>query len=214
MSAALIQPVARHVQYVKDGADVLRTATSGFADQVMTIEHDEGVYRHLVFRQPGSSIYWLEIITWPGGLTIAGDMATMTFRRLPDMLEFFGPDYVNVRYRLEKEQTRPSYDRKQYDGDAFKRWAIADFWERSRDLDHEEARLWWGELRDAFEGYDIGSWESGYRALEHLEHGEYTDLYEYTPAWAVYDFVDMLTLLALLLGCETYRQHKAKEAQA
>ncbi|WP_102157668.1 hypothetical protein [Zhihengliuella halotolerans] len=208
MTTPLIQPVARHVQYVEDGADILRRAKSNFANHVMIVEHDDGVHRHLVFRQPGTSFYGFEIITWPGGLTITGDMSTMVFRRLNDMIEFFDPDYVNVQYWLEKERTRPGYDRKQYDVDAFKRWAIADFWERSRDLRHDQTRLWWAELRDVLEGYEIGSWESAYRTLDHLEHGDYHDLHEDVPAWAVYDFADMLTLLALLLGCETYRQHK------
>jgi hypothetical protein len=33
------------------------------------IERDEGVYRHLIFKSPGTNSYRFDIITWPGYLT-------------------------------------------------------------------------------------------------------------------------------------------------
>lgn len=55
----------------------------------MQILKDDGVYRHLVFSNKGSSIYRFDLITWPGNLTITGDVSTYTFNRVRDMFDFF-----------------------------------------------------------------------------------------------------------------------------
>jgi hypothetical protein len=82
------------------------------ADHVMTIVRDDGVDRHIKFRdKDGGSPYWFEILTWPGALCIRGDCGTYVFSRLTDMFEFFRPKYervkegelfVNPSYWLEK----------------------------------------------------------------------------------------------------------------
>lgn len=59
------------------------------ATHQMTVVQDEGVYRHLQFKRPDRSSYWINIITWPGALCINSDMGTYVFSRLPDMFEFF-----------------------------------------------------------------------------------------------------------------------------
>lgn len=67
--------------------------------------HDEGLYRHLLCRGSDSWMYWFEIITTPGQLTIRGDMGTYVFARLDDMFEFFGEkERVNSQYWGEKLQ--------------------------------------------------------------------------------------------------------------
>lgn len=74
----------------------------------MTVLHDDGLYRHLLFKEPGSSFYWFEVITYPGALTLGGDMGTWTFRRTEDMFEFFrdgrGLTRINPGYWGEKLQ--------------------------------------------------------------------------------------------------------------
>ncbi|WP_157875716.1 MULTISPECIES: hypothetical protein [unclassified Streptomyces] len=55
----------------------------------MTIVHDDGVYRHLVFRDPRHPYYWFELITTPGQLVFSGDGDSFVFRRLTDMFQFF-----------------------------------------------------------------------------------------------------------------------------
>lgn len=62
----------------------------------MTVLHDDGLYRHLRFKEPGTSTYYFDLVTWPGYLTISGDMGCYTFARIEDMFGFFsnsGPDY-------------------------------------------------------------------------------------------------------------------------
>jgi hypothetical protein len=75
----------------------------------MNVLMDNGVYRHLRFKQPGSSVAWFDIVTWPGHLAYAGDMGSFVFSRLDDMFKFFRADrgngqklYINQSYWGEK----------------------------------------------------------------------------------------------------------------
>jgi len=73
----------------------------------MTVLHDSGVYRHVRFAKPGTSIMQFDIVTWPGYLSFSGDMGAYVFSRLRDMFEFFrgstvGPIEVNLAYWAEK----------------------------------------------------------------------------------------------------------------
>jgi hypothetical protein len=73
----------------------------------LRILHEDGLYRHLRFAQPmpHSWAYWFDLITWPGSLTIRGDIGqAYTFSRLPDMFEFFRgrPGRINPHYWAEK----------------------------------------------------------------------------------------------------------------
>lgn len=55
----------------------------------MTIVRDDGLNRHLRFRNPERGAYWFDLITWDGYLCISGDCGTYVFRRIPDMFNFF-----------------------------------------------------------------------------------------------------------------------------
>lgn len=68
----------------------------------MSVLLDQGPYRHLMFRKNDLSQYWFEIITWPGHLTVNGDMGTYTFARLADMFQFFRKESINPSYWEEK----------------------------------------------------------------------------------------------------------------
>lgn len=70
----------------------------------MSIIRQDGMYRHVHFRDPKTAVLWFELITWPGCLTINGDMGTWTFSRLPDMFDFFRGDKlrINPSYWAEK----------------------------------------------------------------------------------------------------------------
>lgn len=63
-------------------------------------------YRHIRFSAPGTSIYRFDLVTWPGHLSISGDLSSFTFRRLHDMFDFFrGPAddlRINPSYWGEK----------------------------------------------------------------------------------------------------------------
>lgn len=70
----------------------------------LEIIRDDGLYRHLRMKQPGTSCYYYDIITWPGYLTVTGDMGTWTFSRIADMFNFFGAweGVINTHYWSEK----------------------------------------------------------------------------------------------------------------
>lgn len=75
------------------------------ADHEMTVAHDHDGYLHLKFRKPGTGMYWVDLIVWPGTLAVRGDMGTFVFHRSHDMLEFFRGQRVNAQYWAEKEQS-------------------------------------------------------------------------------------------------------------
>lgn len=75
------------------------------AEHQMTVLHDDGLYRHLRFAKPGTGMYWFEIVTWPGRLSVTGGFGSgYTFARLDDMFQFFrtGTDGINPHYWAEK----------------------------------------------------------------------------------------------------------------
>ncbi|HIH4390768.1 TPA: hypothetical protein ACYSD8_004679 [Citrobacter freundii] len=74
------------------------------AFHLLEIIRDDGFYRHLRMKQPGTSCYYFDIITWPGYLTVTGDMGTWTFSRIADMFNFFGrwDGEINIGYWSEK----------------------------------------------------------------------------------------------------------------
>lgn len=74
------------------------------AFHLLEIIRDDGLYRHLRMKQPGTSCYYFDIITWPGYLTVTGDMGTWTFSRIADMFNFFGrwDGEINIGYWSEK----------------------------------------------------------------------------------------------------------------
>lgn len=76
------------------------------ANHVMTVRHDDGVYRHLRFAKPGSSAYHFDLVTYPDHLVFSGDMGTYVFQRLVDMFQFFRSDKgrINPGYWSEKLQ--------------------------------------------------------------------------------------------------------------
>jgi hypothetical protein len=91
-------------RYEPASAERFTRDTEGFE---MTVLHDDGVYRHLRFRHPTEgSMYWFDLVTWPGCLTFRGDMGTWTFARELDMaLQFFSEQgYANASYWSEKLQ--------------------------------------------------------------------------------------------------------------
>ncbi|MBY0557588.1 MAG: hypothetical protein K2P77_10325 [Burkholderiaceae bacterium] len=58
----------------------------------MSVIRDEGVHRHIRFKEPGTSNMYFDLITWPGHLCYTGDMGTYVFQRTEDMFEFFRTD--------------------------------------------------------------------------------------------------------------------------
>jgi hypothetical protein len=93
------------------------------ANHEMTVKHDDGLYRHLRFRDPKYGSYWFDLITIPGALIFQGDGETFAFRRIEDMFEFFRSPVgrINPGYWAEK-LTSDRDSVMTYNEDLFKRY--------------------------------------------------------------------------------------------
>lgn len=103
--------------------DVAARFTRETAQHEMTVLHDDGLFRHLRFKAPGSSMYWFELTTVPGSLIFRGDGQSFVFARLTDMFEFFrGPvGRINPMYWAEKLTSGREEGVRGYDRDLFER---------------------------------------------------------------------------------------------
>ncbi|KQN63661.1 hypothetical protein [Erwinia sp. Leaf53] len=72
----------------------------------LSVIRDDGLYRHLRFSRQNTRAYSFDIVTWPGYLTVTGDMGTWTFSRITDMFEFFTDKHFGVR---DSFQINPGY---------------------------------------------------------------------------------------------------------
>lgn len=128
------------------------------AGHQMKVIRDDDVNRHIRFKEPGSSSYWFDIITYSGALVIDGDCGTYVFRRLHDMFEFFRTDRehferkghklaINPGYWSEKLQAMPARGIKEFDEDKFDAEIMERLTEWVRchreDTDKEERRELW-----------------------------------------------------------------------
>jgi hypothetical protein len=109
-------------------ADVAERFAADVAEHEMTIFRDDGLYRHLRFVRTAvnektgkpelSSLYWFDLITWPGHLAIDGDMDGFMFARTEDMFEFFRGKRINPSYWAEKR--RGPVEVRKYSEDKFR----------------------------------------------------------------------------------------------
>ena len=87
--------------------EVLKNFKKDTAEHQLTILRNEGVYRHLRCHRNNAFMYRYDIITWPGYLSMTGDMGCYVFSRVPDMFEFFGDGHdINPGYWGEKVEAQ------------------------------------------------------------------------------------------------------------
>lgn len=193
--------------------------------QIMVIR-DDGVSRHIRFKNPGSMCMHFDLITWPGYLCYTGDMGTYLFRRLDDMFRFFRTDAdsawfkskgltlaINLSYWGEKIE---AVDR----GAGFKKWSedlfkarlreSFDRWAESELRPSEIESAWQTVEDDVIREMDYGGKETAYRrAMECEINGKRpfqdfwevdTEDYSHRFVWCCY---------ALAWGIAKYDQTKA-----
>jgi hypothetical protein len=98
------------------------------AGHTMAVMQDNGVYRHIRFRQasPASWNMWFDLVTWPGNLAIRGDMGTWVFSRVEDMFTLFRSRNrelrINASYWCEKVESESRFGgpSRKFDGESFK----------------------------------------------------------------------------------------------
>lgn len=104
------------------------------AEHKMSILRDDGLYRHVRFKNPDGIFYYYDLVTWPGYLAFVGDAGDYVFSRIRDMFEFFRADGggINPHYWAQKLQApRGTESARSYTEEALRR--------RLREWAHEEA---------------------------------------------------------------------------
>lgn len=180
------------------------------AEHVMTVLHDDGPYRHLRFRKPGTAIFGFDVVTWPGHIAISGDMGDTTMARIDDMISFVakpGSDQISFGYWVEKIVANDGPKRE---------WSqrlleaqLRDSWREQccdNDVDPESdlATRWWNDLEDAILNAGCDGDEHEQRAALDRFTGD-VELYE-TWEWDCSDLPFHLywRMLALRHAANTY----------
>ena len=134
----------------------------------LIVLRDDGVYRHILVKAPGTSCMHFNIVTFPGYLVYTGDMGAYTFTRIRDMFEFFRPRKrgfggINPQYWAEKltatncHGEHCSYGAAEWSDDRFKEVIKERFEEHfaelypGKDADEQE--------RINFEAMKVDAWE-------------------------------------------------------
>lgn len=188
------------------------------ATHTMTVKLDNGLYRHLLFRGAKDSWnQWYEIVTWPNGLTINGDMGTWSFSRIEDMFDFFrhgqdGTIKINEYYWSEKitSESRFGGPHKKFVTEVFK----ANVLRHLKDCEVPEP-----ENTDILEALDEEVFSEDYgddesavrRALADFKHGDF----QFTDSWEIggdaYTYHFLWCLYAIVWSIQQYDQIKAME---
>lgn len=109
MTTTLERPETAYEQEVRRAREHF---TASVGDHQMTVLldtlDDHTPYRHVRFAAPDTAIWSWNLVTWPGHLSISGDIGGFTFRRLHDMFAFFrGGRDINPQYWGEKTVAGP-----------------------------------------------------------------------------------------------------------
>jgi hypothetical protein len=153
-------------------------------DHEMIIMHDEGIYRHLRFKKPNTMCYCFDLTTWPGYLTISGDMGCFCFSRTEDMFYFFDNDKrpdleINPYYWSEKVESSPYEEKpvKVFDIDVFRndfKKAFIDY--ELEEIEEDEDKS--VKQSDLFEMYsDILTAEDEYEVVHEVRNFQYHNGY-------------------------------------
>ena len=167
------------------------------AGSVMKVLRDEGLYRHLLFKVPGTSFGWYELHTAPNLLTFNGDYGTFVFSRIDDMFQFFRGN-INPRYWGEKMITGAPIT--EYEPDRFVE-AVTEHFDDHADyynVTGDAKTVLWEAIED--EVLDEKDYEETARqALNDFHHGDFRfedtwewDFHEYQTQylWALHAIVD------------------------
>jgi hypothetical protein len=206
---------AAHMRRMETRNDPKTRFASDTAGHQMTVLLDQGLYRHLRFARPDSSICWFELITTPNLLTINGDMGTFMFSRLEDMFRFFqrADGDINPSYWGEKIHASSDpvsiYSAKVFT-DTIRDAAIDQLDDVDESL-HGEALA---ALEEEVLSYAPAGEQEARNALDRFGH----ELLEFSDTWE-YDFTDysfryLWNLYAIVHGIARYRALSGQAAES
>lgn len=182
-------------------------------DHAMTILRDEGVFRHIRFRKPGTIVYGFDLITWPGHLCYTGDMGTYVFARIDDMFKFFRTDrvqpkngqtlFINLGYWAEKVIAEDRHGKiEEFDQDIAKKKLLGELKEFGGT--REERREIYDSCCEAMQEGELSFREELGNQFQDSWEWDLTD-YTYRFTWACF---------AIAWGIQRYDDAKDKVTQA
>ncbi|MDZ7886574.1 MAG: hypothetical protein U5N53_28385 [Mycobacterium sp.] len=189
--------------------------------QVSTREHtmelirDDGLYRHIRFKQPRNEIWCFDLVTWPGHLVITGDLEDFHFARTDDMFEFFRNPVGNINPGYWAEKLRGPQRFESYSFDLFKQHVYEDFrnWCAWHDGPHTPV---WQSIRFnvlADDGVQNDESLAIAAAMDFAYRYPNGARFEFSEAWEWplrgYDFRFLLSLHAIVWGIHWYDTVKA-----
>jgi len=152
----------------------------------ITIEHNQGVFRHIKLARPKSCAMSFYLTTWPGHLAISGDMGTFVFSRLADMFEFFRTQPckdeklpINPSYWAEKCEAEDNRGQglREFCADTLSRYCREALAEHFDDPDSLEAQECWAEIYKQV--LSAESEHEAHIALRDFEH----EGFEFCDSW-------------------------------
>lgn len=169
-------------------------------DHKLTIVKEDGVYRHLKFKGKDFAFHF-DMITYPGGLLMRGDMGTWVFERTEDMFAFFrnhnGELEINPGYWSEKCVSESVFGNgiRVFDPDGFRECVIS-HWEEyfEEDLESEEAIVVWESIEDRILCGEDAEWDLVSRLNDWSNYGlesdfDFTDFWENTVTIGTYHYI-------------------------
>lgn len=206
------------------------TFLADVAEHQIQVIRDDGVYRHVRFKQPDTYCSHFDLITWPGYLCYTGDMGTYVFTRLRDMFEFFRrPDNekwhrIDRRYWAEKCEAADRDGIKEFSEEKFKRAVMERLVEWIRDCrddttKEERREVWEAVVCDVVNvDGDTGGHRQQAAAYEFSHRLDSGLTFRLEDFWEtnVEDYTHRFSwcCLALAWGIQQYDAHTAKTEQA
>lgn len=176
------------------------------ANHQMEVLHDDGLYRHLRFRQGDTITYYFDLITWPGFLVVAGDMGDYMFSRVRDMFTFFEGPNINPQYWAEKLRGPGADAARSYSYLSFKVHVEDWFLRTSEDLSlAEAASLREAVNRDLLGNSDVYYEHEAHRMLHEFQHEGLSIVDSWEWDLREYDTRFLWCCHAIVYGIEQYR---------
>lgn len=206
------------------GVDVVRGRfESDTAEHKLSVLLDDGLYRHLRFAKPGTSIYRFDLVTWPGYLAIVGDAGDWVFARTADMLAFFVPEgreaqatvpvarverlhAINPQYWSEKLVAPRPDGAETYSHEAYCERVVEWFRDASVDLTPSDRADLYTAVRDQLLAGDVHGEHEAHRALYDFEHAgrRIADTWDWGLREYRHDF--LWCCFAIVWGITEYRR--------
>jgi hypothetical protein len=210
-------PLERSRQSISREDEMRERIEHDLATHEMTVLHDDGLYRHLRFKQAdGSSFYWYDVTTWPGALAITGDCGAFVFRRIEDMLTFFesSTERINPSYWAQK-LVAPNGTRsvREY-SEEIARKRVAEWLSDVRewdDLSDDDFASLKANVEDQILSREEMGWEDGcHGLLRDFEHGRRQIIDSWEWDLTEWDWQFLWCCWAIVKGVGQYRQATAK----